>query len=134
MILPDHNLVDLWQVLAISDAVISMVMGTPQLEAACCGKPGFSYAPTKNAFSPIYTKGYGKVTFDMVGPLLNAINKTLDLQGHNPWNELKDLMSEIDPYLDSCGVKRMRNFILRAASKDFESSPHRCASPLGKAR
>jgi hypothetical protein len=111
MVVWDRMQVDLWQVLAVSDAAVSMVMGTPHLEAACCGKPGFSYAPTKNEPSPIYSQGYGKVVFDTVEPLVEAVSKALDNPNENPWDSLPELLSTIDPYRDFRGVERMREFI-----------------------
>ncbi len=114
MVVWDRMQVDLWQVLAVSDAAVSMVMGTPHLEAACCGKPGFSYAPTKNEPSPIYTQGYGKVVFDTVEPLVEAVSRALDHPDDNPWDKLPELISAIDPYRDFRGVERMRGFISSA--------------------
>lgn len=121
MVIWDQMQVDLWQVLAVSDAAVSMVMGTPHLEAACCGKPGFSYAPTKNESSPIYTQGYGKVVFDSVEPMVDAVNRALDNPNDDPWDNLTELKSEIDPYRDYRGVERMRAYIMSAGDRETQT-------------
>ena len=121
MVVWDRMQADLWQVLAVSDAAVSMVMGTPHLEAACCGIPGFSYAPTKNETSPIYSQGYGKVVFDAVGDLVDAVNLALDHPGENPWDSLPELISKIDPYRDFLGIDRMREFIMTATDKERQA-------------
>ena len=36
------------KLVSASDLVVSMVMGSPYLEAACCGRTGFNYAPIGN--------------------------------------------------------------------------------------
>jgi hypothetical protein len=111
MVVWDRMQVDLWQALAVSDAAVSMVMGTPHLEAACCGKPGFSYAPTRNESSPIYSKGLGTVVFYAVEPMVDAVIHSLDNTDENPWDRIPGLISSIDPYRDFRGIERMREFL-----------------------
>jgi len=116
----DQRIADIWAILSVSDATISLVMGTPFLEAMCCGRPGFSYAPTKNESSPIYTGSYKKAVFDDADDLIRAVNSVLDNPGSNPWSELQDLADSIDSYRDFKGADRMRkaiNEVVRSEAK-----------------
>lgn len=115
----DINTVDLWHVLAISDVAISMVLGTPHLEAVCCRRIGFSYAPTRNYSSPVYSRGYGKVVFDGVAELVEAVDRVLDHPDENPWDGLEDLVTELDPYRDQKGTERMRSFICEMSDATY---------------
>jgi hypothetical protein len=107
----DQRKADIWEILSVSDVAISLVMGTPFLEAMCCGRPGFSYAPTKNEPSPIYSGSINKAVFHDADDLVEAVNSILENPDSNPWLELQDLADSIDPYRDFQGVDRMRKAI-----------------------
>jgi hypothetical protein len=118
--------VDVQQTIAISDVVISMVMGVPYLEAICCGRQGLNFAPTRNLSSPLYRQGYGKVVFDEVDDLVQAVESALANPQNNPGEGLGSLMQEVDPYCDLHGIDRMRQRIFEItdggkSSPEFEA-------------
>jgi len=107
----DHNTADPTQLMAMSDVVVSFVMGVPYLEAICCGRRGFNYAPSRNLSSPLYAKGHGKIVFDDLGDLVDAIDRALDHPEESPSAALGDLMEDVDPFRDFRGMERMRIII-----------------------
>jgi hypothetical protein len=112
LIIRDRMTTDVQEVMAISDVVVSMIMGVPYLEAVCCGKPGFNYAPAKTySSSPVYAQGHGKVVFDDVGGVVDAVDHVLDHPEDNPWGGLGELLDDVDPYRDFRGIDRMRRSI-----------------------
>jgi len=111
LVMWDRSVTDVQEVIAISDVVVSMWMGVPYLEAICCGKPGFNYAPAKNLSSPIYPRAHGKIVFDEVDALVEAIDHALEHPEDNPWAEISDLIDDVDPYRDGKGIERMRQYI-----------------------
>ena len=112
--------VDAQELIAISDVVVSLEMGVPYLEAACCGHTGFNFAPSRGYSSPITEAGYGKVIFDNVGDLLEAIERALDHPGENPWEGLAELLDDVDPHRDFQGIERMRRFIYELAGESAQ--------------
>lgn len=111
LVMWDQSVTDVQEVIAISDVVVSMWMGVPYLEAICCGKKGFNYAPAKNYSSPIYPRAHGKIVFDEVNELVNVIDHALEHPEDNPWAEISDLIDDVDPYRDGNGIDRMRRYI-----------------------
>jgi len=111
LVMWDRKITDVQEVIAVSDVVLSMWMGVPYLEAICCGKQGFNYDPAKHYASPIYAKALGKIVFDDVDSLVNAIDRALDHPEENPWADLSDTIDEVDPYRDCKGIDRMREYI-----------------------
>ena len=103
----DKEKADLWQVIAISDVVISMMMGVPYLEAICCGKTGFNYAPSKNKESPVYANGRGAFVFDEESDISNAIKRALNDPTDNGLGSMEMILTEVDPYMDSLSLERM---------------------------
>jgi hypothetical protein len=115
----DDMTMDLWHLLAASDVVVSMVMGVPYLEAICCGRAGFNYAPSRNC-TPIYNGGYGKVIFDTVGSLQQAIQQALDHPQADPAVGLEGIIDDVDPYRDCRGIDRMRSFVHQMTASDLQ--------------
>lgn len=109
------------QVMAMSDVVVSMVMGSPYLEATCCGRTGFNYAPIGNYSSPLYSKALGKIFFDDVDALVDAIEWSLDHPKDDSWAGLEDLRNDVDPYRDLMGMERLRRFIVDMSGPEIST-------------
>lgn len=107
----DQMTSDVPNVIAVSDLVVSMVMGSPYLEAVCCQKTGFNYAPIANHSSWVYQQGSGKIIFEDVDTLLGAINSALDHPDEDTWAGLENLRDDLDPFRDFNGIYRLRDFI-----------------------
>ena len=114
--------VDIWQVMSIADIVVSMGMGVPYLEAACCGRIGFNFAPLNFYSSGVYPRGYGKVVFGDVPTMIDAITSALDQPNRNPWTDLSDLLNQVDPYRDFRGINRMRAHIHDSTTAGLQSN------------
>ena len=122
----DRMTADVQEVMAISDVVVSMVMGSPYLEAACCQKTGFNFAPIGNHSSRIFHQGFGKIIFGDVESLVQAINWALDHPEDDPWTGLEDLRNDVDPFRDLRGIDRLRSFIHEMSQ---QSASNGLASP-----
>ena len=104
--------VDVQEIIALTDVMVSMVMGVPYLEAICCGTTGFNFAPSRNIESPVYKQGYGTVVFDNIQDLANAIESAIDNQSESPGQGIIPILNDIDPYRDLRGIDRLRQALL----------------------
>ena len=104
--------VDVQEIIALTDVMVSMVMGVPYLEAICCGTTGFNFAPSRNIESPVYKQGYGTVVFDNIQDLANAIEFAIDNQSESPGQGIIPILNDIDPYRDLRGIDRLRQALL----------------------
>ena len=130
----DRMTSDVQEVMAISDVVVTMVMGSPYLEAACCRRTGFTYAPIGNSTSVIYRQAFGKIVFDDVDTLLEVIEWTLDHPADDPWAGLEDLRNDVDPYRDMVGIDRLRSFLHEMSHQSTSSDLTSPAQPTDVVR
>ena len=104
--------IDVQEVIALTDIMVSMVMGVPYLEAICCGTKGFNFAPSRNIESPIYDKGYGTIVFDDIHKLADAIEFAIDNPSPNIDPGIESILNDVDPFRDLRGIDRLREAII----------------------
>jgi len=119
----DRLRADVTHLIAVSDAVVSMDMGVPYLEAVCCQTMGMNYAPSRNVSSPIYARAKGTLVFDNVEGVLAALEQALDHPDRKPWDGLEALLDDLDPYRDFRGMERMRGYIQQLDSPELQRDP-----------
>jgi hypothetical protein len=104
------------QMIAVSDANVSLELSTPSTIALLCGKAGFFFNTVEEyVYHPLFPKYKGRLIFDDTDALVEAIKRSLD-RGDNgtPLVEPGDL----DGYNaggDEAGLERFRIETLRRA-------------------
>ncbi len=113
----DRGVADSAKVIAVADAVVSMIGSAPHLEAICCGVPGFNYDPSGNRSAPFYEYGHGEIAFDNAESLLKAIERVLDGPSASATDDLGDFIDDLDPYRDFRAIERMRQALRSLAGR-----------------
>lgn len=104
--LPSGRLISLADVIAVSTLNITMGVCTPSTLALLQGKAAIYYDTTGNEGHPFARLYKGKLVFDRMGPLLEAVDRVLD-QGDHPLKEIApDLLEQFDRFNDERGRER----------------------------
>ncbi|MDD5005741.1 MAG: hypothetical protein PHS93_04480 [Candidatus Omnitrophica bacterium] len=96
-----------------SDLAIGIgVSSTPVTEALISGVPGITFDPLSSVNHPLYKKGIGRVVFDDLGQMIQAIGE-FRRNRHNKTNigDFSFILKEIDAFRDGNASVRIGNFI-----------------------